>query len=73
MMKTKSIKTKVTSNITSPVQFGTKRPKGNNLNLGATIRWGEDGEANVNLLMLKLNCSKSEAVRYALRVCLATL
>lgn len=75
MMKTTTTKTnKTNSNVIAPASIGSgKRAYKTNKAMGGTFRWESETEEALSSIMFALNISKSDAVRYALRVCAANL
>jgi hypothetical protein len=73
MMKTTTTKTsKATKATIAPAPIGSgKRAYGTNKALGGTFRWEADTEEALSKIMFSMGISKSDAVRYALRVCAA--
>jgi hypothetical protein len=71
MMKTKTT-SKATKAITlaAPAITG-KRAYGTNKALGGTFRWEADTEEALSKIMFSMGISKSDAVRYALRIAAA--
>lgn len=73
-MKTKNQKPKTKSKpaIQAPAPIGVgKRAYKTNKALGGTFRWEAETEEAVGKLMFTLNISKSDAVRYAIRIAAA--
>jgi hypothetical protein len=63
--------TKATIAAFAPAPVVGKRGYGNNQSLGGTFRWGQAEEELLTKLVFSLNCNRTEAVKYALRIAAA--